>query len=115
LIEGERFRTWFATYVNHHHEELLQSPALEYKIRNGGEDAVKLCASFISAVALTKEDHDRQLSLAKQKYEPRNSSKSLGWSVTPPSSSPVKSRDDLGLNPRKRARKAYVEDAAESD
>lgn len=113
MIEGERFGRWFATYVNHHHEELLQSPALESKIRNGGEDAVKLCASFLSAVAFTKEDHDRQLSLATQKYESQNSSQSFGRSVTSPSSSPVKSRDDLGLNPRKRARKAFVEDAEE--
>lgn len=115
LIEGEPFRRWFATYVNHHHGELLQSQAFASKILNGGADALKLCAIFISAVSLAKEDHDQQLSPQKQNDERQNSAWSFGRPVTPPSSSPMKGRDDLGSNPRKRPRKAYVEDAGESE
>jgi hypothetical protein len=117
LINEQRFRHWFITYVSQRRDELLG-------ILTGDDDATRFCKILVSALALTKDDCDERDPSTPQNMFP-----------TPPISASQKRRSDLGVNSRKRigsqsplkgketvsssAKKrklnAFVEDASESD
>jgi len=115
LIEQTEFRHWFTTYVNRREDELL-------KTLDGDIDSARLCRIFVSALAKNvDEGRDSSPSSKLPPTPPSSSSRKRKEDLGPnplervPSQTPLKSKETLGSNAKKRKLRAHVEEASESD